>query len=69
MTDSFTIDTPDTLSGMPRSSPVDMRARIFRLGGQWYFSSRGGDIGPFRTREQARHEATVHQAVRESRED
>ena len=69
MTDSFTIDTPDALSGMPRSGPIDTRARIFRLGGQWYFSSRQGDIGPFRTREQARHEATVHQSVRESYQD
>jgi hypothetical protein len=69
LTDSFTIDTPDALSGLPRSGSFDTRARIFRLGGQWYFASREGDIGPFLTREQARHEATVHQSVRASHQD
>jgi hypothetical protein len=64
----FTIATPSQ-SGVPPSGAIDTRARIFRLGGQWYFSSRDGDIGPFRTREQARHEATVHHAVRESPRD
>jgi hypothetical protein len=31
--------------------------RFFQADGQWYFSASEGDIGPFRTREQARREA------------
>jgi len=28
--------------------------RVFTMNGQWYFSSREGDVGPFRTSELAR---------------
>jgi len=42
---------------------ADSAERVFRLGGQWYFSTRDGDIGPFRTREQAKREAHAHQVV------
>jgi hypothetical protein len=34
--------------------------RFFEDNGQWYFSAREGDIGPFRTREQAQREAVAH---------
>ena len=27
--------------------------RVFSMNGQWYFTAREGDIGPFRTRESA----------------
>jgi hypothetical protein len=50
-----------------RTEAPDADARIFRLGGQWYFSTRDGDIGPFRTREQARREAGAHQTVSRAR--
>jgi hypothetical protein len=31
--------------------------RLFTLNGQWYFAAREGDIGPFRSRQQAASEA------------
>jgi len=67
LTDQITIDTPDGVSGPLRpelqKELLDAVARVFRLGGQWYFSTREGDIGPFRTREQAKREAFVHDSV------
>jgi len=49
------------------SRVIDVAARVFRLGGQWYFSTRDGDIGPFRTREQAKREAEAHHIVLKTR--
>jgi ATP-dependent RNA circularization protein (DNA/RNA ligase family) len=46
---------------------VDVAARVFRLGGEWYFATRDGDIGPFRTREQAKREAEAHQIILKTR--
>jgi Domain of unknown function (DUF6316) len=67
LTDRFTIDVPSSVSGTLsrglRKDPTDSASRIFRLGGEWYFSTRDGDIGPFRTREQAKREAYVHHSV------
>ena len=40
--------------------------RVFSMNGQWYFTTREGDVGPFRTREVALSE--VARFVRE-RED
>ncbi len=61
------MDVPDGESGVqihePTKVSTDSAARIFRLGGEWYFSTRDGDIGPFRTREQAKREAFAHSAV------
>ena len=61
------MDVPDGESGTelrdPSKAPADSAARIFRLGGEWYFSTRDGDIGPFRTREQAKREAFAHHSV------
>jgi hypothetical protein len=37
--------------------------RVFSMNGQWYFTAREGDIGPFRTRE-----ATLKEIVRYVRE-
>lgn len=34
--------------------------RFFQVNGQWYFSAREGDIGPFRSRDQALSEATAY---------
>jgi hypothetical protein len=34
--------------------------RFFQANGQWYFSAREGDIGPFRSRERAREEAQAY---------
>lgn len=67
LTDRSYIDMPEAVSGVGRKSLskelTDSAARVFRLGGEWYFSTRDGDIGPFRTREQARREAQAHRAV------
>ena len=67
MADRFTIDAPDGEAGTelrdPRQALADSAAHIFRLGGEWYFSTREGDIGPFRTREQAKREALAHHSV------
>ncbi|HEX7034372.1 MAG TPA: DUF6316 family protein [Pseudomonadales bacterium] len=38
--------------------------RFFQINGQWYFSAREGDIGPFRSREQAKREAQAYIAAR-----
>jgi hypothetical protein len=61
------MDESGAMAGPPgrdlRSGHADSSARVFRLGGQWYFSTRDGDIGPFRTREQAKREAVAHDAV------
>ncbi len=37
--------------------------RVFSMNGQWYFTAREGDIGPFRTRETALSEVArfVHE--------
>ena len=63
----MTIDIPDGAPGRLRpelqKDLAEAVARVFRLGGQWYFSTREGDIGPFRTREQAKREAFVHDSV------
>jgi hypothetical protein len=67
LTDQMMINVPD---GSPARAPQELRrdpaeevTRVFRLGGQWYFSTRDGDIGPFRTREQAKHEAFIHESI------
>ena len=58
---------------MRRTDPTDTnkwyfrtQERVFSMNGQWYFTAREGDIGPFRTREVAL--AEVARYVRE-RED
>lgn len=38
--------------------------RFFQINGQWYFSAREGDIGPFRNREQAKREAQAYVTAR-----
>lgn len=38
--------------------------RFFQINGQWYFSAREGEIGPFRTRDQARREAEAFISAR-----
>lgn len=40
--------------------------RFFQINGQWYFAAREGDIGPFRTRDQARREAQAYIAARQA---
>lgn len=40
------------------------RERFFQVNGQWYFSAREGDIGPFRSRQQAHKEADAYIAAR-----
>ena len=42
--------------------------RYFQINGQWYFSAREGDIGPFRSREQARLEARAYICARQATE-
>lgn len=42
--------------------------RFFQVNGQWFFSAREGEIGPFRTREQARREAMAYIRAREINE-
>lgn len=52
---------------MRKNDPTGLKKRLFRsndrffqANGHWYFSAREGDIGPFRTREQARAEACAY---------
>lgn len=40
--------------------------RFFQANGQWYFSAREGDIGPFRSRPQAVREAEAYIAARKA---
>ena len=47
----------------PGFSLSDSLLHVHRAGGEWYFTSRFGDIGPFRTREQAYQEAAAHARV------
>ena len=61
LTDRITLESSGAKPGGGHTEAPDADARIFRLAGQWYFSTRDGDIGPFRTREQARREAGAHQ--------
>src|SRR5690606_795669 len=56
---------------MRKDDPSDLRKRFFRsndrffqVNGQWYFSAREGDIGPFRSREQAKREAQAYVTAR-----
>ncbi len=37
--------------------------RFFQINGQWYFSAREGDIGPFRSRSEAEREAEAYIAA------
>jgi len=60
---------------MRKNDPANLRKRFFRsndrffqINGQWYFSAREGDIGPFRSREQARMEAMAYIAARNAGE-
>ena len=39
--------------------------RVFSMNGQWYFTAREGDIGPFRTREVALKEVARYARERE----
>ena len=39
--------------------------RVFSMNGQWYFTAREGDIGPFRTRETALSEVARYGRERE----
>lgn len=54
----------------PKKSFFRTMDRFFQVNGQWYFSAREGDIGPFRSRQQALREAeayiTARNANRES---
>ena len=67
MTEPRTIELSESASGGGRKELgkelTESAARVFRLGGQWYFSTREGDIGPFRTREQAKREAQARRTV------
>lgn len=56
-----------------RNDGVDLRKQFFRsndrffqINGQWYFSAREGDIGPFRTRTQAGREALAYIKARQA---
>jgi hypothetical protein len=56
---------------MRKNDPNDLKKRFFRsndrifqINGQWYFSAREGDIGPFRSRDQAKREARAYIAAR-----
>lgn len=70
LTDRFGIEPPACEAGNARENLskelTGSAARVFRLGGEWYFSTREGDIGPFCTREQARREALIHRSVQKS---
>ena len=67
MTNRRNTDPPGKAPGKAARSKLrdtcEPAARVFRLGGQWYFATREGDIGPFHTRDQATREAEAHQAV------
>ena len=39
--------------------------RVFSMNGQWYFTAREGDIGPFRTRESALSEVARYARERQ----
>lgn len=43
--------------------------RLFSMNGQWYFTAREGDIGPFRTREIALKEIARYVREREDLDD
>lgn len=56
---------------MRKSDPSDVTRsffrtndRFFQVNGRWYFAAREGDIGPFRTRDQAHREAAAYIAAR-----
>ena len=72
MTEPRTIELPESVSGSGRQELgkelTDTAARVFRLGGQWYFSTREGDIGPFRTCEQAKREVQARHTVLKPRQ-
>ena len=60
---------------MRKNDPRDLKKKFFRtndrffqINGQWYFSAREGDIGPFRSREQARLEARAYVVARQAAE-
>ncbi len=42
--------------------------RFFQINGQWYFSAREGEIGPFRTRHQAESEVRAYIMARQAGE-
>lgn len=42
--------------------------RVFAMNGQWYFTAREGDVGPFRTRERALEEVTRYARERQDLE-
>lgn len=58
---------------MRKSDPSDLTKRFFRshdrffqINGQWYFSAREGEIGPFRTLQQAHDEARAYVTARQT---
>ena len=60
---------------MRRTDPEDTKKRYFRsqerlfsMNGQWYFTTREGEIGPFRTREGALQESSRYVREREDLE-
>jgi hypothetical protein len=40
--------------------------RFFKVNGQWYFTAREGEIGPFRSRGQAEREAAAYIRARQA---
>jgi hypothetical protein len=42
--------------------------RVFAMNGQWYFTAREGDVGPFRTRERALDEVARYARERQDLE-
>lgn len=61
------------LAEMRKNDPNDVTKsffrtndRFFQANGRWYFSAREGEIGPFRTRDQARREAMAYIRAREA---
>lgn len=59
MTDMRKSDPSDSTRSFFRTND-----RFFQVNGRWYFSAREGEIGPFRSREQARREAEAYIAAR-----
>jgi hypothetical protein len=60
-------------TAMRKNDPDELKRKFFRsndrffhANGQWFFSAREGDIGPFRTRDQARREALAYIRAREA---
>jgi hypothetical protein len=58
---------------MRKNDPISQKKRFFRsndrffqANGHWYFAAREGDIGPFRTRDQARREAQAYIRARDA---